>query len=105
MRSLPSWFSHINGRETVPPHDTRFKAGCTEDLRPLEGQRRLASALGPALAERYEEAHRQLIHHEGNPRTVTEIATGLGFVHLSRFAGSYRQLYGETPAATLRAAN
>ena len=52
-----------------------------------------------------EEAHRQLIHNEDNPRTVTEIATGLGFVHLGRFAGRYKQLYGETPAATLRAAN
>ena len=52
-----------------------------------------------------EEAHRQLICNQHNPGTVTEIATGLGFDHLGRFAGRYKQIYGETPSETLRAAN
>jgi AraC-like DNA-binding protein len=52
-----------------------------------------------------EEAHRQLIRNQQNPGTVTEIATGLGFDHLGRFAGRYKQLYGETPSETLHAAN
>ena len=38
-------------------------------------------------------------------RTVTEIATALGFDHLGRFSGAYKQLYGEPPAQTVRAAD
>jgi AraC-like DNA-binding protein len=48
-----------------------------------------------------DQAHRQLIHHEHNTETVTEIATGLGFDHLGRFAGRYKQIYGEQPSVTL----
>ena len=48
-----------------------------------------------------DQAHRQLIHHQHNTQTVTEIATGLGFDHLGRFAGRYKQIYGEPPSATL----
>jgi AraC-like DNA-binding protein len=35
--------------------------------------------------------------------TVSRIANDLGFFHLGRFAGRYRELFGETPSATLRA--
>lgn len=34
--------------------------------------------------------------------TVTEVATQFGFWHFSRFAGSYREIFGETPSSTLR---
>ncbi|WP_068176398.1 AraC family transcriptional regulator [Mycobacterium sp. UM_CSW] len=34
--------------------------------------------------------------------TVTMVAGRWGFVHLGRFAGQYQQLFGETPAETLR---
>ena len=34
--------------------------------------------------------------------TVTQIAFGLGFWDLGRFAGAYRQLFGERPSETLR---
>ena len=34
--------------------------------------------------------------------TVTMVAGRWGFVHLGRFAGQYRQLFGETPSETLR---
>jgi TolB-like protein len=34
--------------------------------------------------------------------TVSAIAARFGFNHFARFAGAYRQRYGETPSATLR---
>lgn len=34
--------------------------------------------------------------------TVTNVALKWGFTHLSRFAGTYRQRFGETPSQTLR---
>ncbi len=34
--------------------------------------------------------------------TVTQIALGLGFWDVGRFAGAYRQLFGERPSETLR---
>jgi len=35
-------------------------------------------------------------------RSVTEVALEHGVMHLSRFAASYRQLFGETPSATAK---
>lgn len=50
------------------------------------------------------EARRRLL--DGNPRygSVTDIATGLGFFHLGRFASHYRSQFGESPSDTLRQA-
>jgi AraC-like DNA-binding protein len=52
-----------------------------------------------------DQAHRHLVHHEEKAETVTDIAKGLGFDHLGRFAGHYKQIYGESPSATLRPAS
>jgi len=49
------------------------------------------------------EAHRLLRCCVGE-QTVTDVAMQLGFGHLGRFAGHYRELYGEAPSATLRLA-
>ena len=44
---------------------------------------------------------RLLADGDGLPSPVTHVATSLGFGHLGRFAVQYRELFGETPSATL----
>ncbi len=51
---------------------------------------------------RMHQARRLLLASCPDATTVTQIAFGLGFWDLGRFAGSYRQLFGERPSETLR---
>jgi AraC-like DNA-binding protein len=51
---------------------------------------------------RLHEARAELSAHSPNERTVTAVASHWGFLHLSRFAEQYRQLFGESPSETLR---
>ena len=47
-------------------------------------------------------AHRRLrTALQGDCCTVTDVALGLGFGHLGRFAGRYREIYGVAPSETL----
>ncbi|MFG3260010.1 AraC family transcriptional regulator [Streptomyces sp. NPDC048172] len=60
--------------------------------------------LGHLRRVRLDLVHRELLaladgHGTG---TVTDVALRWGFTHLGRFAGLYRQVYGESPSATLR---
>lgn len=56
------------------------------------------------LAEiRLERARSRLLSPERGT-TVTDAALDSGFAHLGRFAGAYRQRYGESPSQTLRRA-
>jgi AraC-like DNA-binding protein len=48
-------------------------------------------------------AHQRLRQQNPTAETVTTIAARLGFLHLGRFAGYYKSVYGETPSTTLRA--
>jgi AraC-like DNA-binding protein len=47
-------------------------------------------------------ARRDLMEAALTGRTVTDVATACGFDHLSKFAGSYRARYGESPSRTVR---
>lgn len=51
---------------------------------------------------RLHEARRLLCASCPDEATVTQLAFGLGFWDLGRFAGAYRLLFGELPSETLR---
>jgi transcriptional regulator GlxA family with amidase domain len=56
------------------------------------------------LAERLQGVRRTLTNQESAPLSVTGVATRFGFYELGRFAGSYKEAFGETPSVTLRGA-
>ena len=47
----------------------------------------------------------QLLKGEGQHRLVSEIANTLGFFDLGRFAGRYKEMFGESPSETRRRAS
>ena len=71
---------------------------------PQEGQ--AAAAAGESLEERHrwilEAARRELMSAERDQTTVTVVALQYGFYHLGRFAGTYRETFGELPSETLK---
>ena len=50
---------------------------------------------------RLSQARRALLSADADRVTVTEIATGFGFVELGRFSVEYRRIFGESPSKTL----
>ncbi len=65
-----------------------------------------ALGMGPKrylVLRRMHLARKALLGAEPASATVTDIATGLGFFDLGRFAAEYRGLFGEASSATLRA--
>ncbi len=56
------------------------------------------------VAERLEGARRALTDARTRP-TVTGVATRYGFYELGRFAGAYKEAFGESPSETLHGAS
>lgn len=52
--------------------------------------------------QRLHQSRQLLLRSCPDQTSVTRIALGLGFWELGRFAGAYRQLFGELPSQTLR---
>lgn len=57
------------------------------------------------LAGRLQLVRRALLGAPPKPGAVTGVALRYGFSELGRFAGSYKQAFGETPSETLRHAS
>ena len=62
--------------------------------------RRGMSPMRFVCERRLAEAQRRLLEGQSG-EDVTSIATGLGFIHLGRFASAYRAAFGESPSQTL----
>ena len=54
---------------------------------------------------RLSHARRALMDTDSGLSTVTEIATGFGFLELGRFSVEYRRAFGESPSQTLQRAS
>jgi transcriptional regulator GlxA family with amidase domain len=78
-------------------------AGVSE--RTLRAAFREALGLSPkqyTIAERLQAAHDALQAADPKSTTVTDVAMEYGFFELGRFAGRYREAFGESPSHTLR---
>ena len=55
--------------------------------------------------QRMYHAHRALRQADPTMTTVTSVAFNCGFGHLGRFSVGYKEIFGESPSATLRRGN
>jgi AraC family transcriptional regulator, ethanolamine operon transcriptional activator len=96
-------FVRDNIGEPVTVAELSRMAGVSE--RTLRAAFRDLIGLSPkqyAIGERLRAAREALCAAEPGTTTVTDIAMAYGFFELGRFAGRYRDVFGEMPSRTLR---
>jgi AraC-like DNA-binding protein len=87
---LPLGIDELAGQVGLSPRAVQLAFRQHRGVTPLEFLRTL----------RLDEARKRLA--SGTGLSVAEVAGSLGFTHLGRFAGHYKQRFGESPAQTLR---
>ena len=90
---------------THPPSMSEFceQVGVSErTLRSCCAESLGMSPIRYVLLRRLREVHCALRDADPDRVNVAEVAHGFGFVQLARFAGTYRAMFGETPANTLQ---
>ena len=95
---------HIVSNIRKPIAVSRLPRIAGASRRQLEYAFRDAFGMGPrefVHVTRLNEIRRELLVRRRGEVTVTEVAFAWGINHLGRFAASYRQLFGESPAETL----
>lgn len=96
-------FLRNNLSEPITIGELSRMAGVSE--RTLRAAFREAVGVSPkqyTIAERLRAAHEALCAADPETTTVTDVAMAYGFFELGRFAGRYRDAFGETPSQTLR---
>lgn len=99
-------FLHDNLSEPVTIAELSRLAGVSE--RTLRAAFRESLGRSPkqyTIEQRLHAVREALQTADPKTTTVTDIAMAYGFFELGRFAGRYRQAYGEPPSATLRHAS
>jgi AraC-like DNA-binding protein len=95
--------AHTDG--PVDLADISRRAGISDRTLRLACQEHLAvSPLQYVFLRRMRSARRALLQADPDILYVTDIATDHGFWELGRFAVNYREMFGESPSATLRRA-
>ncbi|MFZ5961051.1 AraC family transcriptional regulator [Pseudomonas knackmussii] len=93
-------FLHAHAREELSLEDLEVAAGVSR-FKLFDGFRKHfgSSPMAYLKAHRLQGVREEILATNGR-RSISEIALGWGFTHLSRFAGDYRKQFDETPSAT-----
>jgi AraC-like DNA-binding protein len=91
----------------TPPSVAEIAAVAHMSVRALQNNFKKHLGLSPHAylrTVRLAHVHRELLGEPGRPvsRTITQVARQYGFHHLGRFAGMYRDQYGQMPSDTVR---
>lgn len=93
-------YLQAHAREEVTIHDLERECGVSR-LKLFDGFRKHFSSSPMAYLKTYRlNGVRAEIAATGGHRSISEIALGWGFTHLSRFSGDYRKQFDEAPSVT-----
>lgn len=103
VRDVDVW---LDARLHEPIHVPDICAVFEVSPRTLQRAFHAQLGIGPAhylARKRLAIARDNLLNADPHTVSVTQVALGLGFLELGRFAGTYARTFGERPSQTLRA--